>query len=85
MFSSDGTLFDRLLDYMVENLMSFMRRKEVYGKIVGSRKRITMLRSKGAVFRVTLHTEKLFVITLIISLIANIDSVENIFSALILL
>ena len=35
LFFSDGTLFDRLLYYMVENQMSFMRRKEVYGKIVG--------------------------------------------------
>ena len=50
MFSSTGTLFDRLLDYMVENQMSFMRRKEVYGKIAGCRKRIIKLRSKVAVF-----------------------------------
>ena len=35
LFSSDGTLFDKLLYCMVENQMSFMRRKEVYGKIVG--------------------------------------------------
>ena len=34
LFSSDGTIFDKLLYYMFENLMSFNEKTRSYGKCI---------------------------------------------------
>ena len=38
LFSSDGTIFDKLLYYMFENLMSFNEKTRNYGKCIRSEK-----------------------------------------------